>query len=48
VTAGPSEAVGLVDRGRLATGRRGDMILVRLHDGVPTVRGVYCLGRRIG
>ena len=47
VTAGPADAVGLHDRGRIDVGRRADLVRVRVVDGVPIVRGVYCAGQRV-
>ncbi|QKV17539.1 alpha-D-ribose 1-methylphosphonate 5-triphosphate diphosphatase [Oricola thermophila] len=51
VTKTPAEAVGLVDRGEIAIGKRADV--VRVHhdpehsDHVPVVRGVWRAGRRV-
>jgi alpha-D-ribose 1-methylphosphonate 5-triphosphate diphosphatase len=47
VTATPAEAVGLLDRGVLETGRRADLIRVRVVEGQPLVRGVWVLGDRV-
>ena len=47
VTATPAEAVGLSDRGVLETGRRADLIRVRVVEGQPLVRGVWVLGDRV-
>ncbi len=48
VTAGPSSAVYLNDRGRIRPGFRADLVQVALRDGVPMITGVYCAGRRVG
>ena len=46
VTANPARQVGIEDRGRLAAGKRGDII--RVSDGsVPVVRAVWREGRRV-
>ncbi|MTH98177.1 alpha-D-ribose 1-methylphosphonate 5-triphosphate diphosphatase [Roseibium sp. RKSG952] len=47
VTAIPAEAIGLDDRGKLETGRRADLVQVRLVGNVPIVRGVWREGRRV-
>lgn len=48
VAANPAEAAGLDDRGRLAAGRRADLVQVRLdEDGTPMVRGVWSEGERV-
>lgn len=41
VTANPAEAVGLDDRGSLETGRRADLVRVRMVEGQPVVRNVW-------
>jgi len=48
VTATPARAVGLTDRGEIATGRRADLVRVRLIDGTPVVKGVWRQGERVG
>jgi len=47
VTKNPAEAVGLGDRGEIAPGRRADLIRVGIARGVPVVRSVWRLGRRV-
>jgi alpha-D-ribose 1-methylphosphonate 5-triphosphate diphosphatase len=47
VTDRPARLAGLADRGRLEAGQRADLVLVRLHDGLPVVRQVYRAGERI-
>jgi alpha-D-ribose 1-methylphosphonate 5-triphosphate diphosphatase len=47
VTKTPAEAVGLVDRGEIATGRRADLIRVQVAGDVPVVRSVWREGRRV-
>ena len=44
---GPARAANLHDRGRLAVGLRADFVRVRLVEGYPVVRGVWCEGRRV-
>ena len=47
VTKTPAEAIGLDDRGAIETGRRADLVRVRLHEGRPIVREVWREGRRV-
>jgi alpha-D-ribose 1-methylphosphonate 5-triphosphate diphosphatase len=47
VTATPARAVGLDDRGRIATGLRGDLVRVKRVSGVPVVRSVWREGQRV-
>ncbi len=47
VSAHPAEAAGLADRGRLAPGRRADVILVDPHGDWPEVRVVWVGGRLV-
>ncbi len=47
VSKAPAEAVGLIDRGEIAVGRRADLLRVTLHDGEPVVRAVWREGRRV-
>lgn len=47
VTATPAAAVGLDDRGRIATGLRADLVRVRRPAGIPVVRSVWREGRRV-
>lgn len=47
VTSNPADAVGLADRGRVATGLRADLIRVRKFDDVPQVRSVWRQGLRV-
>jgi alpha-D-ribose 1-methylphosphonate 5-triphosphate diphosphatase len=47
VSRRPAEAMGLTDRGQIATGKRADMVRVRMAEGVPIVRGVWREGRRV-
>jgi alpha-D-ribose 1-methylphosphonate 5-triphosphate diphosphatase len=46
VSAGPAEAAGLLDRGEIAPGLRGDLVRVREHEGHPVVRSVWLRGQR--
>jgi alpha-D-ribose 1-methylphosphonate 5-triphosphate diphosphatase len=47
VTKTPAEAVGLSDRGEIASGRRADLIRVHVAGNVPVVRSVWREGRRV-
>lgn len=47
VTKTPAEAVGLVDRGEIAPGKRADLVRVFESSGVPVVRTVWREGRRV-
>src|ERR1700686_5496263 len=47
VTKTPAEAVGLVDRGDTAVGRRFDLIRVRVPRACPVVRSFWREGRRV-
>jgi alpha-D-ribose 1-methylphosphonate 5-triphosphate diphosphatase len=47
VTKTPAEAVGLYDRGEVASGKRADLICVRLVDDISAVRCVWRGGRRV-
>ena len=48
VTATPARRVGLDDRGEIAAGKRADLVRVRERGEVPVVRGVWCLGEKVG
>jgi alpha-D-ribose 1-methylphosphonate 5-triphosphate diphosphatase len=47
VTKTPAEAVGLADRGEIATGKRADLIRVHVARDVPVVRSVWREGHRV-
>jgi len=47
VTKTPAEAVGLIDRGEIAIGKRADLIRVHLARDVPVVRSVWREGSRV-
>lgn len=48
VTRNPADMVGMIDRGRIETGTRADLIRVkRLDDGVPVVRRVWRESMRV-
>ncbi len=47
VAAHPARLVGLGDRGRIAPGKRADLVRVRVHDGLPIVRAVWVAGIRV-
>lgn len=41
----PADAMGMVDRGQIAAGRRADLALVTIEDGVPVCRATFLEGR---
>ncbi|MBV8193731.1 MAG: alpha-D-ribose 1-methylphosphonate 5-triphosphate diphosphatase [Alphaproteobacteria bacterium] len=43
----PARAVGLEDRGEIATARRADLVRVRQFESAPMVRAVWCAGERV-
>jgi alpha-D-ribose 1-methylphosphonate 5-triphosphate diphosphatase len=47
VTDTPARMASLHDRGRLEPGLRGDLVRVRVHDGMPVVRQVWRSGERV-
>jgi alpha-D-ribose 1-methylphosphonate 5-triphosphate diphosphatase len=47
VTDRPARMAGLSDRGRIAVGLSADLVRVRLHEGMPIVRGVWRHGQRV-
>jgi alpha-D-ribose 1-methylphosphonate 5-triphosphate diphosphatase len=47
VSATPADRAGLEDRGRLAPGRRADLVRVRVVEGLPVVRAVWRAGQRV-
>ena len=47
VTKTPAEAVGLLDRGEIAVGKRADLLRVRVAGGVPAVRSAWRAGQRV-
>jgi alpha-D-ribose 1-methylphosphonate 5-triphosphate diphosphatase len=47
ITDRPARMTGLADRGRVAVGFAADLVRVRLHDGMPIVRGVWRGGERV-
>jgi alpha-D-ribose 1-methylphosphonate 5-triphosphate diphosphatase len=48
VSATPAKAAHLTDRGEIATGKRADLVRVRLHGDMPVVKGVWRQGQRVG
>lgn len=46
VTSAPARAAQLHDRGAIAPGLRADLLRVRIHDGLPVLRGVWVEGAR--
>jgi alpha-D-ribose 1-methylphosphonate 5-triphosphate diphosphatase len=47
ITLNPARAAGLDDRGAIEPHRRADLVQVRVQDGIPAVRRVWCEGRRV-
>jgi alpha-D-ribose 1-methylphosphonate 5-triphosphate diphosphatase len=47
VTDRPARMAGLADRGRIAVALSADLVRVRLHEGMPIVRGVWRAGERV-
>jgi alpha-D-ribose 1-methylphosphonate 5-triphosphate diphosphatase len=47
VTDRPARMAGLTDRGRIAVGLAADLVRVRIHEGMPIVRGVWRRGERV-
>jgi alpha-D-ribose 1-methylphosphonate 5-triphosphate diphosphatase len=47
ITAAPASMAGLADRGALAPDLRGDLVRVRLHEGLPVVREAWRSGLRV-
>jgi alpha-D-ribose 1-methylphosphonate 5-triphosphate diphosphatase len=47
VTSTPARTVGLDDRGTIETGRRADLVRVRVDKGIPVVRAVWREGKRV-
>jgi alpha-D-ribose 1-methylphosphonate 5-triphosphate diphosphatase len=48
VTGNPARAVGLADRGDIATGKRADLVMLREIDDLSVVTGVWSAGRKVG
>ena len=46
VTANPADMLGMVDRGRIAPGRRADLLRVRMAGDVPVITGAWVAGVR--
>jgi alpha-D-ribose 1-methylphosphonate 5-triphosphate diphosphatase len=47
VTAAPSQAVGLADRGTLAIGQRADIIRFAINDQTPVLQETWSAGKRV-
>jgi alpha-D-ribose 1-methylphosphonate 5-triphosphate diphosphatase len=47
VSKTPAEAVGLLDRGEIAVGKRADLVRVHIARGLPVARSVWRAGRRV-
>lgn len=48
VTTNPANAVGLMDRGRIAEGLHADLVRIARIEGTPVIRGVWSHGRQVG
>ena len=47
ITDRPARMAGLFDRGRIEVGLTADLVRVRIHEGMPIVRGVWRRGERV-
>jgi alpha-D-ribose 1-methylphosphonate 5-triphosphate diphosphatase len=47
VSRNPAQALGLDDRGEIATDKRADLVRVRVADGLPAARAVWRAGERV-
>ena len=47
VSTRPATAAHLHDRGEIATGKRADLVRVRLHGDMPVIKGVWRQGQRV-
>lgn len=47
ISANPADMVALADRGRIAAGKRADLVRVRVHGKLPVVRAVWRAGERV-
>ena len=47
ITDRPAKMTSLTDRGRIEVGLTADLVRVRLHEGMPIVRGVWRRGERV-
>ncbi|MCW3475767.1 alpha-D-ribose 1-methylphosphonate 5-triphosphate diphosphatase [Limobrevibacterium gyesilva] len=47
LTDNPAQMARLPDRGRIEAGLRGDLVRVRVHEGMPVVRQVWRTGERV-
>ncbi len=47
VTAVPADAAGFDDRGRIAPGKRADLVRFAVHDGLPMISSVWVGGARV-
>jgi len=47
VSTRPAKAAHLHDRGEIATGKRADLVRVRLHGDMPVIKGVWRQGQRV-
>ena len=47
VTSNPARAAGLDDRGKIAVGKRADLVRVQMIRGAPVVRAVWRQGKRV-
>ncbi len=46
-TRHPARAAGFEDRGEIARGLRADLVRMSDHEGIPSVRSVWCVGARV-
>jgi len=47
VSKTPAEAVGLIDRGEIAVGKRADLLQIQIAGTMPVIRSVWRAGRRV-
>jgi alpha-D-ribose 1-methylphosphonate 5-triphosphate diphosphatase len=47
VTATPADVAGLSDRGRIAPGKRADIVIFDLVQDRPIIRSVWAAGKRV-
>jgi alpha-D-ribose 1-methylphosphonate 5-triphosphate diphosphatase len=47
ISAAPAGLAGFTDRGRIVPGQRADLVRVRVYEGLPVIRQVWCAGARV-
>jgi alpha-D-ribose 1-methylphosphonate 5-triphosphate diphosphatase len=47
ISAAPARLAGFHDRGQIVPGQRADLVRVRLHEGLPVIRQVWCAGVQV-